>query len=350
MSVFGGSFFGAWQPTDPPDPFTPANGCTIRVGEDCDYETPEVVFDVLLDAGWTVTAPSFTGCACGTCWSYPITITAWETRAGYAARMVMWHHAQRYAAVTMVRCAAGKFKIVAQVTYSVTRIIRASERIRAGQRLWQGVCEDPGTLTKTVLGDWDYHCGDNYDEVPMPQLPAVWPQLFSGGSEDCPILTQEQTNDFSTEQVLRDRLRLTCGTDGTCRSFNDPVLMGCAFDADIVPPCFYGLSANGSGYFATRRQYQVLWESECIECAEIATLPEAIVLSRVSITPPPPIGYDPLLDVTFDVWPQVSPASPCPVAPAVPITIPFSLTVTLQTCDLVEGIGDMEIGSTFEVA
>lgn len=346
FNVFGVDFSGTLAPEEKPVVSNVENSCDRRIGIYCDYDEPFIILDTLYNYGSIEQSLSSVNllCSCQSC-SGPITVANWRNKEYLAKREVLWHHVQRNGQITIEECNTGggitplekKFKVRVEIVFSATRIQRAYTKRVVAQQLWKRDCPSGEPYSE---GSYLFGCGQSessYLDIPQPELPEIWPQLDL--QVPCPTSTHIQTHTFADEDINRTRVAPLCLTfGGECETQNivnaydclffftaDPISgsrIVCDYSLPVLPDCI-----------CSRRQTIVVWESDCLDCssiAEIETEPQIISLNRVSISPPPS-SYDPLADVTWDFWPATAGTGLCPTVPALTITIPYSMNVTLSS-------------------
>jgi len=325
-TIIGKAFSGTFNPTT-----TDAVTCQ-RSGEDCIYEEPDLVVDTLEDGGWfDFAAPNLSSkCGCATCGDHGgLKAVGWQRSSAYSSRVAVWHHVQTYAAVTVMACDSGSVKLVVVMTYSVTRIVSAIDR---SSNRYKKVERDCDAGTQTTVGDWVYSCGDVDDYVisATPQLPCDWPQLFTGGlCAESDNITDPLCADFEPQLAEFETIEYQCEL-GTCTTFINNEQLACGSGSldggcNCTQPfqtCIFGVTIDpGTGARAVRNQYQITWESDCYECDSI---PSAVTLNRTGCVPTIALSGD----VSVNIFNSATGAG-CGTAPAVSITIPFSITLNV---------------------
>jgi len=335
LSVFGADFSGTLSPAE-----FDAESCE-RTGVACQYDVPELVLDVLYDFGAVGGGAPPIGqfnCFCGIC-DGPVTISRWSETVYQADREVVWHQVQRFATISIQQCETdSKFKIVVSVIFSATRIQSALSKEVWGRQLWLSDCVGGVAGTPYPFGSVEFPCGSDYLDVELPPLPPNWPQLEEDESP-CDIETGPPALPAAITDAARTYTAPRCaGFFVPCTTQNiteSPtprcIRIGKPFFGPVV--CNYGLPQTAD-YVAERKQVTVVWESDCLDCSEISDLapPVEIALNRVSITPPPPGSPGPT-DVTWNLFSAVTGTSAlvsCATVPALPITVPYSIVVTLS--------------------
>jgi hypothetical protein len=336
VSVFGASLSGTFNPATKPDPFTLENSCHVRSAVACGYDDPALVVDTLITSGWTAEElPVFaTVCACNSCnYEEGQLGKMWSISGASSIRVGGWHHVQRYVTVTVFNCGDNQIKFAIGATYSVTRMARSIQRYAGRYKEYSIDCV---TNTATPLGDFVY--GEGQDESSYIiddalELPCAWPQLNTSGT--CPQESNPTDPSCDSEGlgsvIDLNITRLIC-SDGVCvesittRGYSDGFspLTGCDCNngpctfSPVLPSWSFGLNAD-------RKQYVVEWESDCISCDEIASLPDTITLNRVSAS----ISLPATGDVTAFMYSSLS-GGFCGTFPAVSVVIPYSLTLSLS--------------------
>ncbi len=327
FSVFGKSFSGTFNPA------TVDSETCERAGDDCIYDSPLLVVDTLENGGWVDFAePNLSGrCLCSSCGGHGgLKAVGWQRSSAYSSRVAVWHHVQTYASAAVASCGTNQVKFVVVVIYSVTRIVSAIER--ASNR-YKRVERDCDAGTQEIVGDWVYSCGDIDDYIisVTPQLPCDWPQLDTASL--CPQIDNPtdplcESNDPAL--FAFERVRYQC-VSGVCTTLSDMEDLACLLGSldggcactQPFQTCTFGVTIDPlTGFRANRRQYQVTWESECYDCDSI---PSAVTLERISSVPIIALTGD----VTLDVFNSAT-GSGCGTAPAVTITIPFTLTLNVS--------------------
>jgi len=336
VSIFGASLSGTFNPAIKPDPFTLENSCHVRSAVACGYDDPVLVVDTLITSGWTdEELPVFaTVCNCSSC-SYEDGILGkmWSISGASSIRVGGWHHVQRYVTVTVFNCGDNQIKFSIGATYSVTRMARSIQRYGGRYKEYSIDCV---ANTATPIGDFVYPDGSDdtsYIIEDALELPCAWPQLNTAGAcpqESNPTDPPCETIDGSGVLDL-SITRLVCSA-GECVEFPDyrgyasdsGPLAGCECNngpctfSPVLPSWSFGLNAD-------RKQYVVEWESDCISCEEIASLPDTITLNRVSAS----ISLPATGDVTAFLYSSLS-GGFCGTFPAVSVVIPYSLTLSLS--------------------
>ena len=326
FGVFGKTFSGGWSPA-----ILEPETCA-RSGADCVYDAPLLVVDTIEDSGWIdLEMPVLSAlCLCDSCGGYAgRKVQHWRRSAAYCSRVAVWHHVQTYASFSAISCGASGVKFFANVIYSATRIVQATDRISNRYKKWERDC-DAGTQEE--VGDFVYRCGDVDDYIiGSIVLPCRWPQLNTAGL--CAQSTNLTIPDCAPAVeglVLNDVIRLRC-IDGACVSVTTAELFACAAGnldggcacSQPFQTCTFGVPIDaGTGSRAQRRQYSIDYESECYDCG---SLPSTVELERTGSFP----GIAGTGDVTLNVFDSATGAG-CGTAPAVPITIPFLLSVAIS--------------------
>jgi len=190
-------------------------------------------------------------------------------------------------------------------------------------------------LTASAIGGYvyDFWNETSYIIDSPPTLPCAWPQLNTAGA--CPTesnATEPPCDYLSPGVSSLVETKLNC-VDGVCteqastgeyRDSNGDVDFGC--ECNAMGACTFGIPFNATfGINAQRREYTVTWESDCLACSEIATLPDTVTLNRVSAS----ISLPATGDVTAFMYSSV-PGGFCGTIPAVSVVIPFSVTLNLS--------------------
>jgi len=333
FSVFGATISGSLSPATKPVPFTLENSCNVRVFVGCVYDTPSLVVDTLVNVGWSSDdLPGLAAvCQCNSCSYVPGQIAKlWSIAGASSLRVAVWHHVQRYATVTAIECEDGKVKFIVNVIYSVTRMAKSMQRF-ATRYLEHEV--DCIANTATPVGSYVYDFWDNSNYVidDVPSLPCAWPQINTAGACD----TEENITDPECDRRLPGTAELdvtklvcasgVCVTEEATRGYanaSGPIDFGCGCIDDI---CSFGLPLWNGILRADRREYSVVWESDCVDCSEIATLPDTITVNRVSAS----ISIPATGDVTAFPFGTVG-GGFCGTIPFVSVVIPYSITLNLS--------------------
>ncbi len=333
FSVFGATISGALSPSTKPIPFTLENSCNVRVFVGCVYDTPSLVVDTLVNVSWsTDELPALgTVCQCSGCSYLPGQIaTLWSLSGASSLRVAVWHHVQRYATVTAIECDNGKVKFIVNVIYSVTRMTKSMQRFAVRYKEHEIDCS---TSTTTPVGDYvyDYWDDSNYVIDDVPSLPCAWPQLNTAGAcEDQENITDPECDRRDPGVSSLDITQLICEggvcvENATTREYSNaygPIDFGCGCIDDI---CSFGLPLWNSVLRADRKEYNIVWESDCVDCSEIGTLPDTITVNRVSAS----ISIPSTGDVTAFPFSTVS-GGFCGTIPFVSVVIPYSITLSLS--------------------
>lgn len=326
FSVFGKSYSGSWSPGT-----LTVEDCS-RTGQDCIYDDPDLVVDVLEDGGWVdLGIPALSSlCQCNSCSGYSgQKVSSWRRSSAYSSRVAVWHHFQSYASIAASSCGTNGVKFVVTVIYSVTRIVQSIDRISNRYKKWERDC-DAGT--QEAVGDFVYLCGEESDYIITEiVLPCDWPQLDTAGlCLQASNVTTPECEAASPTIVLRDVVSLRC-VDGVCSPVTTETEFACeagSLDGGCgcgqpFQTCVYSVPIDAlTGARAQRRQYQVTWESECYDCDSI---PSTVTLERTDSVPTIALTGD----VTLNIFDSAT-GTGCGTAPAVPITIPFTLSVSVS--------------------
>lgn len=326
FSVFGKSYSGSWIPS-----VLVTEDCS-RSGQVCIYDDPLLVVDTLEDGGWVdLGIPGLSSlCQCGSCSPYSgQKVSSWRRSSAYSSRVAVWHHIQSYASITVTTCEDNSVRFVVTVIYSVTRIVQAIDRTSNRFKKWERDC-DAGT--QEAVGDFVYLCGGESDYIITEiVLPCSWPQLDTAGL--CLQATNETTPTCEAAGptfVNRDVVSLQC-IDTVCTPVTTATEFACAAGSvdggcgcsQPFQTCFFGVPVDAlTGARAQRRQYEVTWESECYNCDSI---PSTVTLERTDSVPTIALTGD----VTVNIFDSAT-GTGCGTAPAVPITIPFTLSVSVS--------------------